>query len=494
METEGDDTRELLPIIPQESQTCRARTSFLVVAGLAAIAALALLARSSSVETVRTSHKTTQLDEKSSSMSKLEAYIASQDETDNDNDQDEPEEKVSVEMLLDKKDLSEEEQKIVADWHEKHCMEQCPSRRLDMTQKLTHELEADEMKGTAKKQLTPKEKQAAKQQAKQQDECMKKCPSIGFNAQMTIMACREKCIVDFPMPGEDVPSDKSPLASCQEKCPTDGKLPRLQYKACSEECQEKTQEAEDAFNAKYSGPIADTMLEQAVEDTETKVIAVLSKKIHITHRPAGPVARVFSKFQEAMQSALDSVLGSNKGALKLYVRSSRDQLDDDVQLIVTDPGNHVDISADLANAPSAVINKLLAAGTLAEIDKAFASELAKNDFLSESSIKQKVFPVELSETTSVSIEGSYSSAGWNSACRSSKLDHSLDDHGRAVVHNGISMRQCSMTCNDMGHECFGFEYRAEEERCELWTDPICYTEETDVKTTFVDFRCFKKCI
>mmetsp|Transcript_119037 Transcript_119037/g.237344 ORF Transcript_119037/g.237344 Transcript_119037/m.237344 type:complete len:186 (+) Transcript_119037:79-636(+) len=68
------------------------------------------------------------------------------------------------------------------------------------------------------------------------------------------------------------------------------------------------------------------------------------------------------------------------------------------------------------------------------------------------------------------------SMGPGTLCKSSKDDLSLDGNGTAKVHAIGPQGRCQKFCLE-DDTCTGYEYRAIEERCEIWHIPIRYARK-----------------
>merc|ERR1719362_2677834 len=68
------------------------------------------------------------------------------------------------------------------------------------------------------------------------------------------------------------------------------------------------------------------------------------------------------------------------------------------------------------------------------------------------------------------------SMGPGTLCKSSEEDDSLDGGGTATVHDIGPQGACQKFCQE-DNTCTGYEYRAIEERCEIWHIPIRYARK-----------------
>eukprot|EP00440_Ansanella_granifera_P009538 gb/GFBE01010336.1/.p1 GENE.gb/GFBE01010336.1/~~gb/GFBE01010336.1/.p1 ORF type:complete len:536 (+),score=126.03 gb/GFBE01010336.1/:1-1608(+) len=325
-------------------------------------------------------------------------------------------------------------------------------------------------------------------------ECVNHCPSQGFLAQVHWGSCEADCLRKTPIPGVDIPTEKSPLENCIDtKCQTSGPLWRLSYAACTKDCKHSTKDDEAAYVAKWKGPTALDMQEDEREDAETKVLAVLKKRIVVKSRPTDhPFAQVLQLYKSSLEKALATVVASDQLTTETILRPKSDLGTEGHPegLMMSDPGNDLEAVLDLTDAPSSVIAKLSDPETMKQIDLEVATAIQKNPITDGTC---DLHPAEISETTTATIEGNYASQGWNTVCRRDEDDTTMGDHNRVKVTYDKTLRACSLMCEEQGNSCYGFEYRAHENRCEIWTHPICHTEQTQIESTFVDFRCFKKC-
>merc|ERR1719433_338361 len=91
------------------------------------------------------------------------------------------------------------------------------------------------------------------------------------------------------------------------------------------------------------------------------------------------------------------------------------------------------------------------------------------------SARHSRFPVHIL-VPDLSKDCLFVSMGPGTLCKSSKEDLSLDGGGTATVHPIGPQGACEKFCQDDG-SCTGYEYRAIEERCEIWHIPIRYARQ-----------------
>eukprot|EP00930_Biecheleria_cincta_P025164 TRINITY_DN17951_c0_g1_i1.p1 TRINITY_DN17951_c0_g1~~TRINITY_DN17951_c0_g1_i1.p1 ORF type:complete len:640 (-),score=151.02 TRINITY_DN17951_c0_g1_i1:57-1976(-) len=342
---------------------------------------------------------------------------------------------------------------------------------------------------------------------KAQQECEMGCEDQGFLAVKHWRACKADCLMQHPIAGKKVP--KEPLVACMDKCPTHGELWHLRFDSCEQRCKSKTFKDEAVYREEMTAEgYPEEMLE--INRTVTKAVAVakVTKRITIKSRPEGkPIAEVFAFYEELWKRSLRKVLQADLGNFIVTLRTypgpisteaaeegRRLQILNDPLAFKTDPGNDIEAVAEISGAPADTIDKLVDPTLPFNIDSTFDAliKTAEFSFLDGAA---NLLPCEVSETTSVSVDGPYVSMGWNTVCRANEDDHSVDNDGKALVYHDKTLRECSQECEKLGKlQCYGFEYRASRLRCEIWKDPICHSEPlSTLEASVADFRCFKRC-
>mmetsp|Transcript_5901 Transcript_5901/g.10536 ORF Transcript_5901/g.10536 Transcript_5901/m.10536 type:complete len:451 (-) Transcript_5901:225-1577(-) len=361
------------------------------------------------------------------------------------------------------------------------CLPKCPTRRLNKVDKMENF-------------ITGKTNTSYLDLTEEQKGCIRDCPSEGYLATTMFQYCKVDCLRNSePSAAQKgkIPEQKSPMQICMESCPEDGNLWKTEHHICAKKCENDEAAAQAKFEKQW--PIVKHDAKDiAMEHKEIKVIAQMVKKFEILERPKRPASLVFNEFKSVIENSLQKVLGTGDGEVDVVLRMiDGGRRLSTIQDFQTYPGDVFEAVAELTDSSPDVLSKFAASGVSDRIDAEIKLEIEHDTLLRDAA---QLFPCVIKETTSVSIEGNYVSMGFNTVCRRDEGDKSPDDYGMAKTFSDKSLRQCSQMCEGMHKQCHGFEYRASEQRCEIWKDPICHHERTPaVRASGEDFRCFKKC-
>ncbi|CAJ1349856.1 unnamed protein product [Effrenium voratum] len=343
------------------------------------------------------------------------------------------------------------------------CMSQCPSRRLA---------------------------EAHFSSARSLEKCLQDCPSTGFLASMEFGECKAKCEREHPQSGAQakMPHSGPPMEGCRKQCADEikGNFWRLRYEQCANHCAARTAVSEIVFQQKYNISLPE------MQDLQSEVIAVLRTRITFQQRsPDHPFSFLIFQFRKKAVESLTKALGTSEKP-EVVIRPYRDGVHHVRMAAMTkDPGNDLELVVDVKALPNSGLQKLAEPGTLKAFDQELAAAIS-GDRMTDG--LAKLYPTEALESTTSSVAGHYESMGWHTVCRMNEGDLTLDAGGKARVLHGQTLHSCSMLCNDWHTFCYGFEFRADQGRCEIWPTPICAHSEAQVEgASFVDFRCFKRC-
>jgi len=325
------------------------------------------------------------------------------------------------------------------------------------------------------------------------ENCLRKCPSSGFRATMTFEQCKAQCERAHPLSDgmASIPASGPPMEGCEKDCfdRITGNFWKVRYQRCAGKCAINTAADEVVFQTKHNISMPE------MKDLETQVVSVLKKRIIFQKRPDDhPFSFLIFQCRKKAEDALGKALGipAKHSKPAVVIRPFKPGVHHvGVQALNQDPGNDLEAVVDVQALSNENMDKLADDSTLKSFDKAFddaiSSDTAMHGLL-------KIFPAEAAEVTSASVSGNFVSLGWHTVCRRDKADHTMNGFGTTQVVHHETLNSCSQMCTDSKTYCYGFEYRAHQARCELWTQPICHHEEANVQgATFVDFRCFKRC-
>lgn len=394
---------------------------------------------------------------------------------------------------MQKEDTGAKKKEVPLPWEEEQRKHRSPKEEAkQLTQFLADDQESEQLKAAEKAQ----------------EKCEMDCEDEGFLAEKHWRACKADCLVKHPIPGKKV-AGKRPLVVCMDECPTRGELWHLRFDSCEQRCKSKTVKDEALYRKQMIlEGYPEEMLQVNTNETKVNVVAKVTKRITIKARPEGePIAKVFALYEELWKRSLKTVLPADLGNFYVTLRrypgaisteiaeeGRRLQIINEPLAFITDPGDDIEAVAEISEAPADIIDKLVDPALPPKVDSVF-DDLIKTTEFSFMDGAANLLPCDVSETTSVSVDGPYVSMGWNTVCRASEADNSVDNVGKASVYYGKTLRDCSQECEKLGPQrCYGFEYRASRLRCEIWKDPICHSEPLSLLDASVaDFRCFKRC-
>jgi len=326
------------------------------------------------------------------------------------------------------------------------------------------------------------------------EKCMGNCPSQGFLATVEFDTCKADCERKHPLSDKmaAIPKNGPPMEGCKKQCADEisGNFWRVRLQRCSNQCAIKTAAQEVMEQMKYN------ISTPELKDLETQVISLLKKRITFTKRPDDhPFSFLIYQCKSKAESALAHVLDIPKNLPKpsVIIRPYQPGVHQVVSKVLTvDPGNDLEAVVDVEAMSTKNLEKLADPQTLKKFDQAFEDAMSGDLVMKGLANFHPALPMEY---TSSSVTGDYTSMGWHTVCRRDKADQTMNGYGTSQTVNDQTLNSCSTLCNGWKTYCFGFEYRAHEKRCEIWTAPICaHAQATTVPdATFVDFRCFKRC-
>lgn len=324
------------------------------------------------------------------------------------------------------------------------------------------------------------------------EQCLERCPSVGFMAAMEFGDCRASCERKHPAAGKKVPASEPPLEGCKRTCRQHkGNFWHFLYSNCAKTCAAKTALTQVQYMQKYNVSFG----KEGEEDLQAEVTALLRTRFKFKKRSSNhPFSFILETYQSKVAEALAKVLEIPEKAPppRVVIRQYRPGIHHVVpNVLIKDPGNDVEAVVDIKGMSISDVKKLGDNSTLEQIDKELKMSLVRD--VTTVGLAE-VSPTEALESTSSSIQGDFMSLGWHTVCRLNEADTTFDGQGKVRVVHGQSLRQCSMLCNDWNIFCYGFEFRSKTGRCEIWTMPICGHSQANVPgSPFVDFRCFKRC-
>jgi len=324
------------------------------------------------------------------------------------------------------------------------------------------------------------------------EQCLERCPSVGFMAAMEFGDCRASCERKHPTAGKKAPASEPPLEGCKRTCRQHkGNFWHFLYSNCAKTCAAKTALTQVQYMQKYNVSFG----KEGEEDLQAEVTALLRTRFKFKKRSSNhPFSFILETYQDKVAEALAKVLAIPEKAPppRVVIRQYRPGIHHVVpNVLIKDPGNDVEAVVDIKGLSIADVKKLGDNATLEQIDKELKMSLVRD--VTTVGLAE-VSPTEALESTSSSIQGDFMSLGWHTVCRLNEADTTFDGQGKVRVVHGQSLRQCSMLCNDWNIFCYGFEFRSKTGRCEIWTMPICGHSQANVPgSPFVDFRCFKRC-
>lgn len=327
------------------------------------------------------------------------------------------------------------------------------------------------------------------------ENCMEKCPSSGFMAAVEFEGCKAACESKHPQSGKmaKMPAGGPPMEACKQKCADgiSGNFWRVRLQRCANQCAITTaaQEVMDQMKYNISSP--------ELRDLETEVVSVLKKRITFKKRPDDhPFSFLIYQCKSKTEDALAKALGIPDGHAKPSVimrpfsPGTRPVVS---KVLAVDPGNDLEAAVDVEALSGETLDKLALPETLKSFDQALQDAVSEDPIMKD---LLNLHPALAMEYSSASLAGDYVSMGWHTVCRRDKADTTLDGYGTSQIVNDQTLNSCSAMCNNWKSYCYGFEFRTREKRCEIWTAPICYHAEApaDISgSSFVDFRCFKRC-
>lgn len=327
------------------------------------------------------------------------------------------------------------------------------------------------------------------------ENCMEKCPSSGFMAVVEFEGCKAACESKHPQSGKmaKLPAGGPPMEACKQKCADgiSGNFWRVRLQRCANQCAITTVAKEVMDQMKYN------ISSPELRDLETEVVSVLKKRITFKKRPDDhPFSFLIYKCKSQTEDALAKALGIPEGHAKpsVIMRPYSPGTSPVVsKVLAVDPGNDLEAVVDVEALSGETLDKLALPETLKSFDQALQDAMSEDPIMKD---LLKLHPALAMEYSSASLAGDYVSMGWHTVCRRDKADTTLDGYGTSQIVNDQTLNSCSAMCNNWKSYCYGFEFRTREKRCEIWTAPICHHTEAaaDISgSSFVDFRCFKRC-
>lgn len=208
-----------------------------------------------------------------------------------------------------------------------------------------------------------------------------------------------------------------------------------------------------------------------------------------------PVELLLPLFVSATDDTVASVLGIPQASIQTRLVASSRRLEVASMDAIKKVGSSFEIETELTDPSPGTIQKVEDAEFLKSFGKQIRDEINRqgaSEGTGSISGLAEIGSVTVTDAASDQIDGPFISMGFGTVCRRDKNDTSTDDYGRTQIHTSRSLRDCSKLCLILGEGCFGFEFRLSEQRCELWTEAICESEDPLVQIG-TDFECFRRC-
>ncbi|CAE7744256.1 LIP, partial [Symbiodinium necroappetens] len=274
------------------------------------------------------------------------------------------------------------------------------------------------------------------------EQCLERCPSVGFMAAMEFGDCRASCERKHPAAGKKVPASEPPLEGCKRTCRQHkGNFWHFLYSNCAKTCAAKTALTQVQYMQKYNVSFG----KEGEEDLQAEVTALLRTRFKFKKRSSNhPFSFILETYQSKVAEAVAKVLEIPEKAPppRVVIRQYRPGIHHVVpNVLIKDPGNDVEAVVDIKGMSISDVKKLGDNSTLEQIDKELKMSLVRD--VTTVGLAE-VSPTEALESTSSSIQGDFMSLGWHTVCRLNEADTTFDGQGKVRVVHGQSLRQCSI--------------------------------------------------